>query len=169
MSESKPNHTIRPVQQSDNAELASLIRAVFVEYGAPKIGTVYSDPTTDDLYGLFAGVDGAQLWVAEEDGQLIGCCGLYPTQGLPDGHVELVKFYMSNKGRGRGIGKKLMHKSLNAARTLGYSHVYLESTPEYAQAVGMYERIGFKHLPGALGASGHDGCTIWMLLDLSKS
>jgi len=41
------------VQAEDNLLLAKLIRQVFIEYNAPQNGTVYSDPTTDDLYTLF--------------------------------------------------------------------------------------------------------------------
>ncbi len=40
---------IRKIQESDNKCLALLIRNVFEEYNAPREGTVYSDPTTDNL------------------------------------------------------------------------------------------------------------------------
>ena len=44
---------IRPIQISDNQSLFKMIRAVFIEFAAPQEGTVYSDPTTANLYQLF--------------------------------------------------------------------------------------------------------------------
>lgn len=157
--------TIRPIQEADNEELANLIRQVFREFKIDKPGTVYTDPTTDALYQLFQHPASA-YFVAEEDGILIGGCGVYPTEGLPDGCAELVKFYLSANARGKGIGNQLMQKSIEAARKLGYKQLYLESFPELARAVSMYEKAGFKPLPHALGNSGHYACTIWMLKEL---
>jgi putative acetyltransferase len=42
--------TIRTILPTDNPILAKIIRDVFIEHDAPQHGTVYSDPTTDDLY-----------------------------------------------------------------------------------------------------------------------
>ncbi|MDR1672691.1 MAG: hypothetical protein LBS09_04420 [Bacteroidales bacterium] len=41
---------IRYIQEADNTALAQTIRNVFDEFDAPKQGTVYSDPTTDNLH-----------------------------------------------------------------------------------------------------------------------
>lgn len=156
---------IRPVEATDNASLAKIIRSAFFDFGAPTKGTVFEDPTTDDLFGLFAGA-GAVLWVAATPETLLGCCGIYPTKGLPEGYVEVVKFYLSATARGRGIGRLLLAKSLESAAALHYRGVYLESLPQFDTAVGMYERLGFKRLEHPLGCSGHTGCTIWMAKEL---
>ncbi|WP_018477181.1 GNAT family N-acetyltransferase [Pontibacter roseus] len=156
---------IRPIQPTDNAPLAALIRQVFREFKIDRPGTVYTDPTTDALYELFQQPASA-YFVAEEDGKIIGGCGVYPTDGLPAGCAELVKFYLSAEARGKGIGQQLMQQSIAAARELGYKQLYLESFPELARAVSMYEKAGFRPLPHAMGNSGHFACTIWMLKDL---
>ena len=157
--------TIRPIQPTDNEPLATLIRQVFREFKIDKPGTVYTDPTTDALYQLFQKPASA-YFVAEEDGVLVGGCGVYPTDGLPEGCAELVKFYLAAEARGKGIGHKLMQQSIKAAGELGYKQLYLESFPELARAVSMYEKAGFVPLPHALGNSGHYACTIWMLKEL---
>ncbi len=59
-----------------------------------------------------------------------------------------------------------MQQSIAAARELGYTQLYLESFPELAKAVSMYEKAGFRPIPHALGNSGHYACNIWMLKDL---
>ncbi|WP_316803958.1 GNAT family N-acetyltransferase [Pedobacter nototheniae] len=157
--------TFRKIEEKDNKALAGLIRNVFEEFNIEKIGTVYSDPTTDHLSEVFKNPKAA-YWLAEEDGVLLGGCGIFPTEGLPDGCVELVKFYLSPASRGKGIGKKLMEKSIESAQQLGYNEVYLESFPELSTAIGLYEKAGFKALSGPLGNSGHFACNVWMLLVL---
>jgi len=157
--------TLKPVQQKDNPALAKMIRGVFDEHGAPQKGTVYSDTTTDDLYKLFE-IPDSVLWVAELNNEIIGCCGIYPTEGLPEGCAELVKFYLSAKARGKGIGKELMEKSLIQAREFGYKEIYLESLPHFEKAVSMYEKQGFVKLDAPLGNSGHTTCNIWMIKKL---
>src|SRR2546428_3727684 len=117
---------IRPIEKKDNPILAELIRVVFREFKIDKPGTVYTDPTTDRLYELFE-TPGSTYWIAEENGIMLGGCGVYPTSGLPDGCAELVKFYLSAESRGKGIGKVLMEKSINSAKDLGYKQLYLES------------------------------------------
>ena len=155
----------RKVRKEDNQALASMIRQVFREHEAPQNGTVYSDPTTDNLFRLF-GTSRSVLWVAEIDGIPDGCCGIYPTEGLEPDCAELVKYYLADNGRGKGTGKKLMELCIDSARELGYKRLYLESMPHFSKAVGIYEKLGFKNLSGPMGNSGHTGCTIWMILDL---
>jgi putative acetyltransferase len=158
--------TIRSIKKEDNEGLAHIIRTSLVEFDVPKIGTVYSDPDTDRLFELFEETPASCYFVAEEAGALIGGCGVYPTPGLPAGHAELVKLYLTNVTRGRGIGKIMMDKCYEAAKAMGYTHLYLESFPQLAKAVSMYEKAGFKSLTGALGNSGHFACTIWMVKEL---
>jgi putative acetyltransferase len=156
---------IRSLEKKDNPLLAELIRGVFREFKIDRPGTVYTDPTTDSLYELFQ-TPKSQYWVAQEDGVLLGGCGVFPTEGLPEGCAELVKFYLSSGARGRGIGKALMQNSFGAAKTLGYTQLYLESFPELEKAVGMYEKAGFSRLPGPMGNSGHYACSLWMIRNL---
>jgi putative acetyltransferase len=157
--------TFRPIEERDNREIAELIRTVFREFKIDKPGTVYFDPTTDDLYNLFR-TPGSYYWIAEENGVIIGGCGLYPTPLLPDGCAELVKLYLAASQRGKGTGWKLMEKTFETAIKLGYKQLYLESLPELGKAISLYEKTGFKMINKPLGNSGHFGCNIWMVKDL---
>ena len=153
---------IRPIEPGDNQALAKVIRTALAEFGANKPGTVYFDPTTDALYELFR-TPGSFYYVATIDEVVVGGCGIFPTDNLPDGTCELVKLYVSKEARGTGLGKQLMEISLSWAKENGYTQVYLESMPELAKAVSIYEKVGFKPLETPLGNSGHCGCDIWML------
>lgn len=157
--------TIRPVSPEDNQRLAEIIRGIFIEYSAEKKGTVYSDPTTDHLYELFQ-VKKSALWLVELKGEIMGCCGIFPTEGLNPNCVELVKYYIHSKGRGLGLGKALMEKCLASAKNLGFSEVYIESLPEFKEAVRIYQRQGFEELAQPLTDFGHPGCTLWFLKSL---
>ena len=153
---------IRPIEPVDNEALAKVIRTALAEFGANKPGTVYFDPTTDALYELFR-TPGSFYYVATIDEVVVGGCGIFPTDNLPDGTCELVKLYVAKEARGTGLGKQLMEKSMSWAKDNAYTQVYLESMPELAKAVSIYEKVGFKPLDHPLGNSGHCGCDIWML------
>jgi putative acetyltransferase len=156
---------IRPIEPGDNVALAKVIRAALTEFGANKPGTVYFDSTTDALHELFR-TPGSYYFVATIDQSLVGGCGIFPTDNLPEGTCELVKLYVAKEARGTGLGKQLMEKSMSWAKSYGYTQVYLESMPELTKAVSIYEKVGFKSLDGPLGNSGHEGCDIWMLKEL---
>lgn len=156
------NVVYREIQKSDNRELAELMRGVLTEFGVNQPGTVFTDPTTDALFELFQ-TENSVYFVASCEGELVGGCGLFPTKGLPEKCIELVKFYVKSSFRGKGIGKKLMEICLEKAKSSNYQQVYLESLPELATAVGMYESAGFKHITERMGDSGHFACDILML------
>ena len=157
--------TLRPIRKDDNPVIATIIRAVLTEFKANKPGTVYFDPTTDDLFSLFVTPDSA-YFILEVDGKRVGGSGVFPTSGLPDSTCELVKLYLLPEARGKGLGKKLIEKCFEIARELGFKQMYLETMPELKMAVGLYEHCGFEYLTGPLGQSGHFGCDLWMLKKL---
>jgi len=64
------------------------------------------------------------------------------------------------------MGRKLIQKVIESAKTAGYEHLYIESFPEFSHAVSMYEKNGFKHLSSRLGNSGHTATTIHMAKEL---
>ena len=154
--------TIRTIQSSDNSDLAVIIRNALAEFGANKPGTVFYDPTTDDLFNLFQ-QPGSIYYVAEQDGTIIGGAGIYPSNGLPQGTCELVKMYLTPQSRGKGLGKQMIEKCLDFAADAGYQQVYIETMPELRKAVSVYEKLGFIHLNGPMGNTGHFGCDVWML------
>lgn len=160
------NYWLREVEKSDNKSLALIIRSAFEEFDAPKTGTVYSDPTTDKLFELFENKNRAKLFVAISEGEILGCCGIFPTEGLPKDYAELVKFYLARKARSKGIGKALFEKSIEEAKKMNYTHLYIESQPSFGKAVKMYEKYKFEYLTNHLGNSGHDNCDVWMLKQL---
>lgn len=156
---------LRPIRPEDNAVIATIIRQALTEFGANKPGTVYYDESTDHLYELFQ-QKGAMYFIAEQQGQMLGGGGIFPTNGLPVGTCELVKMYLRKEARGKGIGRILIEQCMQAAKEQGYTSMYIETMPELKPALGMYEKCGFYYLTGPLGNTGHFGCDVWMLKEI---
>ena len=79
---------IRNIEPSDNVAIASVIRNALAEFGANKPGTVFFDPTTDHLFELFK-APGSVYYVAEKNGIILGGCGIFPTEALPEKTCDL--------------------------------------------------------------------------------
>jgi putative acetyltransferase len=161
----KENFLIREIKKEDNEKIATIIRSVLKEFNAAKPGTVYFDPTTDDLFSLFQ-KSNSKYFIAEFESEIIGGAGVFPTPNLPESCCELVKLYLSQNFRGKGFGKTLIEKCFSSAKEFNYAKMYLETMPELSTAVGLYEKCDFKYLNKALGDSGHFGCAIWMMKTL---
>jgi putative acetyltransferase len=156
------NIMIRPIQPADNAAVAAIIRSSLAEFGVDKPGTVFYDPTTDNLHQLFQEKNSI-YYVAELDGKPVGGAGIFPSAGLPADTAELVKMYLKKEVRGLGLGKLLVGRCLSFAEISGYKKVYIETMPELKKALGLYEKFGFTYLNGPMGNTGHFGCELWML------
>ncbi len=156
---------IRPIRIEDNPLIATIIRSCLTEFGANKPGTVYYDKTTDHLFELFQ-EKGAAYFIAEQEGNVLGGGGIFPSPGLPSGTCELVKMYLLPLARGTGIGAALMNKCMDMAKEMGFDAMYIETLPELKKAISVYEKFGFNYLDKPLGDTGHFGCSVWMLKSL---
>lgn len=114
------------MRQTDNPLIASIIRNTLKEFDANHPGTVYYDPTTDNLFEVFQ-QEKSFYNIAEIDNTVVGGGGIYPTEGLPADTCELVKMYLLPEARGTGLGRTLIEKCIAGAKELGYRHIYLET------------------------------------------
>ncbi|WP_445738630.1 GNAT family N-acetyltransferase [Mariniflexile sp.] len=162
---SKDRIVIRKIEPNDNAPLEQVIRACFHEFKIPLEGTAYADKETPQMYGSYQN-DNEVYFVIDADGDILGGGGVKPLRHFEADVCEIQKMYFSPKVRGKGYGKLLFKKCLDAAKELGYKQCYLESAPQLKAAVHIYESFGFKHLEGALGNTGHYSCGVWMIKDL---
>ncbi|HDX8374337.1 bifunctional helix-turn-helix transcriptional regulator/GNAT family N-acetyltransferase [Aeromonas dhakensis] len=160
-------YRIRPITPADNPAIAAVVRAVSAEYGltADK-GYGVADPNLDFLHETYLG-ERSRYWVIEgPDGSILGGGGIAPLAGEEGQVCELQKMYFMPSLRGLGLGRRLVLQALDEARALGYQRCYLETTAVLREATALYESLGFEHLPGPLGSTGHDACEICMVLAL---
>jgi putative acetyltransferase len=154
---------VRPIRPEDNAAIAHVIRHVSAEFGltADK-GYTVADPNLDHLYESYSQPRCA-YWVVEVDGKVAGGGGVAPLSGGEDDLCELQKMYFLPSMRGQGLAKRLALQAMEHARQNGFGRCYLETTASLTQAIALYERLGFQHINGSLGNTGHVDCEVTML------
>lgn len=162
---SKDNIVIREIEPHDNVQLEQVIRACFHEFKIPLEGTAYSDAETPRMYESYQNANDI-YFVVEQNGEVLGGAGVKPLQDFESEVCELQKMYFSPKVRGKGIGKAMFEKCLQAAKRLGYRQCYLESAHQLKAAIHIYENYGFRHLKKAMGNTGHYSCGVWMIKNL---
>ncbi|WP_353778534.1 GNAT family N-acetyltransferase [Winogradskyella sp. 3972H.M.0a.05] len=163
MSESSIN--IREIKPEDNAQMEAIIRGCFHEFGLPLVGTAYEDNETPRMYESYQKPNEI-YFVIEDAGEVVGGAGIKPLKDFEGDVCELQKMYYSPKVRGKGLGKIMFQKCLDAAKDLGYKQCYLESASQLKAAIHIYEQFGFDHLDGPMGNTGHYSCGVWMIKDL---
>lgn len=87
---------------------------------------------------------GGQIVMALSGDERIGCCALI---FVKPGSYEVAKMAVSERYRGHGIGRKLLEFTIAHAKTLGAHTLELASNTKLANAVHLYEALGFRHLP----------------------
>jgi putative acetyltransferase len=156
---------IRKIEPKDNAAIAALIRAVLMEHDAPKVGTAYADTSLDKLSDVYA-ADRSAYFVVERDGAIIGGAGIAPLENGDETICELQKMYFLPEARGLGLGATLIQQCLDAAKSFGFSQIYLETLPNMMAAQKLYTKFGFTYLDAPLGNTGHSSCPVWMIKNL---
>ena len=130
----------RPATNADCEKVKALVFGVLSEYG------LESDPngTDADLNDIEANyIKAGGLFEILEDaqGNLLGTVGLFPIDAKI---VELRKMYFDKSLRGRGFGKKTLERMIERARELKFKRIYLETASVLREAIGLYEKYGFK-------------------------
>ncbi|WP_404414927.1 GNAT family N-acetyltransferase [Brevundimonas vesicularis] len=86
---------------------------------------------------------GGRIFIAEKDGEAVGCCAMVPT----DDGVEVCKMTVTPAARGLGLARRLLDACEAAARETGAARLYLETNSALQPAIALYEGAGFLHLP----------------------
>ncbi len=131
---------IRSATNADADAARTLIFGVLDEYG---LSTEHQgvDADLDDLEGNYIARGGLFELLEDDDGRLVGTVGLFPKE---DGVCELRKMYLLPEARGKGLGKRIMDRILDRARSLGFRRIELETAAALVEAMGLYARYGFR-------------------------
>lgn len=87
---------------------------------------------------------GGYIFFAVADLIPIGCCALVP---ISSGVYEVAKMAVNELWQGRGIGRRVLSYTIEQGRALGATSLYLETNSKLANAIHLYESLGFQHLP----------------------
>src|SRR5688500_4382611 len=108
-----PDFRIRPIEPSDDAAVAALIRTVMPEFGAVGDGFAINDPEVEWMAKAYAAPRCA-YFVVERDDVVEGGGGIAPLAGGDGDTCELRKMYFLPSLRGLGAGAALMQRCLEA-------------------------------------------------------
>lgn len=131
---------IRAARDADSDALCTLIASIFAEYE----GVLFILDEMPELREIATAFQkaGGQFWVAERDGEIVGCVGYSPTNGGEG--IELKKLYMHGDLRRHGLGARLVERVEEAARESGAAFVDLWSDVKFETAHRFYERRGYR-------------------------
>ncbi|MBQ8598030.1 MAG: ribosomal protein S18-alanine N-acetyltransferase [Lachnospiraceae bacterium] len=100
----------------------------------------FSMPWSPEDFLEMVEADYAYYFVAEEDGEIAGCCGIRNIAG----EGEITNVVVAEKHRRKGIGRKLMEYMLKRAALVGIGDCTLEVRVSNLPAITLYESLGFK-------------------------
>jgi GNAT superfamily N-acetyltransferase len=134
---------ITPARTPDDvAAVKTLLRGMaahFRVHGWPGVADDEFDAEVEGPQAQFAEPAG-RLLLARIDGEAVGCLGLRP---LADGTVELRRMFVAPEARRSGVARALVLRMINEARDAGHDAVRLVTVPAFAEAITLYESLGF--------------------------
>lgn len=120
--------TIRPLEEKDVTAVSEIESRTF------------SMPWKEKDFLEMVKADYAYYYVAEEDGVILGCCGLRNMAG----EGEITNVAVDAPFRGRGIAGKLLAHALKEAAEHGIGDCTLEVRVSNTPAIHLYEEFGFR-------------------------
>lgn len=129
----------RLAKNGDEKEILSLIDIVLSDYGL-KLEPLGADFDVTDINKFYFNNNG-WFQVIEENNKIIGSVGVYK---LNDSTCELRKMYLYKEYQGKSIGKTLLKNALEAAKSLGYTTMTLQTNSLLTKALPLYKSFGFK-------------------------
>ncbi|MFZ0431607.1 MAG: GNAT family N-acetyltransferase [Candidatus Acidiferrales bacterium] len=130
---------------ADIPRLVAEARALFMEY-ASGLGVDLCFQSFDEelaaLPGEYKPPQGA-LFLARWESDLAGCVALRKIDGEAG---EMKRLYVRPAFRGKMIGRALALAAIEAARTIGYQRLLLDTLPAMIEAQSLYTALGFREI-----------------------
>ena len=88
--------------------------------------------------------EGVDFFVLRSDGTAAGCGGILFVGGE---YAEIKRMYVNPTYRGSGFGGHILDYLAEHARARGVALLRLETGIHQREAIGLYERMGFRRIP----------------------
>ena len=135
---------LREAQDADGEAIARLIAAVFAEYpDCPFIPAEFPELAAAATHYA---AQGGQLWVAEQDGVIIGSLAVLKT--FEPGLFALAKVYVAKPWRGTGLAARLLAQGEAFVRAHGGQALTLWSDTRFTAGHAFYRKHGFQQEAG---------------------
>ncbi len=132
---------IRLACSEDSIAIALVLRESFAEYEHLYTKAAY-DVTTPEAGAVRDRMKEGPMWVATEDGQVVGTASALIT----DSGLYVRGMGVRPSARGRDIGRLLLEYIEAFAIGLHIRRLFLSTTPFLERAIGLYERSGFRRI-----------------------
>jgi putative acetyltransferase len=139
------NVVFRAATNGDGARIRELIFDVLREYGLEP-DPEGADADLRDIEAQYLAPGGSFECIEDAHGTLLGTVGLFRLDTI---HCELRKMYFIPEARGKGLGKRTLARTLHHAKRLGFRKVNLETAGALKEAIGLYQRFGFRRIDAA--------------------
>lgn len=130
---------IRLACSEDSAAISLVLRESFAEYEHLYTKAAY-DVTTPGPSAVRDRMKEGPMWVATEDGQIVGTASAL----LTDNELHVRGMGVRPSARGREIGRLLLEYIEALAVGLHIQRLFLSTTPFLERAISLYERSGFR-------------------------
>jgi len=120
---------------------------LFMEYASQikiDLGFQNFSKEIEDLEAQYSKPKGIIFIAYNNENTSLGCFGI---REFDKGICELKRMYLKEEARGLGIGKKMLHKAIEAGEVLGYKKMRLDTLSTMHTAIRLYKKAGFYEIP----------------------
>ncbi len=130
------NIIILPFQPKYQSEVKNLVLAGLAEHWG------MLDPSKNpDLNDISSSYSNGMFLIALQNNKIIGTGAVVPKS---NNSAEIVRMSVVTNMRGNGVGKMILGKLCEYAKSNGYKRVILETTETWQEVVEFYKRFGFQ-------------------------
>ena len=159
------NYQMRSIQESDSIPLGKIILQVLAEFNARELTSAYEDEEVRDMYSVYS-QKGFIFYTAVKAGQVRGGIGISPLLDAGADCCEVRKMYLTPDDRGFGMGRKLLDRTLESARSYGYRSVYAKTATRMPQAITLFQKLHFNVTSSPLKEEVKNHSFIWFSRNL---
>jgi len=130
---------IRPWKVSDSPQIIELVQTI-LKQEFPNDQKAYPAEDLRNLEKSYGGT-GDSFLVAEEEGRVIGTCGV---KADGDKTAILRRFFVDSGHRGKGVGRGLLEQALAFCRKKNFKEVVIRTAASMEQAIQVCRKAGFQ-------------------------
>ena len=131
------------ITDKSSAEELEQVKSLFREYASWLSVDLSFQRFEEELLALpdnYAAPIGA-LFMAKVDGLAAGCVAV---RRFDNTTCEMKRLFVRDAYKGRGIGKQLAAKAVEAGKALGYHRMLLDTLAHMRPAIDLYTSLGFQ-------------------------
>jgi putative acetyltransferase len=153
-------YKVRQILLEDSIPLGKIILQIISEFHARELISAYEDDEVRDMYREYS-KNGYVFYTALKGELVRGGVGISPLPDAGANCCEVRKMYLLPDDRGFGLGRKLLFRCLEKAKTMGYKTVYAKTATRMPQAITLFQKMNFQVSASPLREDSKNHSFIW--------